>query len=78
MRIPPGLERGKSPLYEADKFGIDAFKSNLELGAAEESQEFTVTLQKNVLGKAHAIFAPEPNPGKRFQDLSLIIFKSYK
>jgi len=41
MRIPPGLEKGRSPLYEADDFGF-----------------------KN----AHAIFAPEPNPGTQFQN----------
>ena len=67
MRIPPGLERGKSPLYEADEYGIDAFKSNLEIGAKEGSQQYDITVQKDIYKKAHAIFAPEPNPGKRFQ-----------
>jgi len=47
MRIPPGLERGRSPLYQADKYGIDAYN--------------------DIFKEAHAIFAPEPNPGKRFQ-----------
>ena len=59
MRLPPGLSKGKSPLFEADKYGL----AGVETTDYESEEGSSLTILK----KAHVSFAPEPNPGTRFK-----------